>query len=149
MSSKDILTQGEAERSLNMLKKSLTKTIDFPSAGSSQEFKVVGDTKNDLFVINIYRGRIKKAKYNFGARIQKDNTILLELHIGATNIHINPDGEKIEGSHWHIYKEGYGRRFAFIAEDLNDANFVENTIKFFDKFNLIEKPDVNYQLELI
>lgn len=146
---KAILSQKEAERLLNMLKKTLVDSINFPEKGKSIEFEVLGDTKGDRFIIKIFRGKIKHNKYNFGARIQCDNTILLELHVGSTNVHTNPDGQKIIGTHWHIYKEGYDRKYAYNATDIDDNMFVDNTIKFFDKFNLIEKPIVNYQMELI
>ena len=73
---------------------------------------------------------------------------MLELHIGPGNRHINPDGEIIEGSHWHIYSEQYGTSQAFPAEDMNSERFVENTISFLDRFNVIEKPEIYYQSEL-
>ncbi len=39
------LTQEEADRLLNMLKKSLLNTINFPEKGNDIEFDLVGDTK--------------------------------------------------------------------------------------------------------
>ena len=97
------ISQKEADRLLNMLKHSLVSEINFPSKGDSTEFHVVGDQKKDLFAINIFRGKINSLKYNMGARIIKNGILLLELHINPSNIHINPDGEKITGSHWHLY----------------------------------------------
>lgn len=75
--------------------------------------------------------------------------MLLELHINPSNIHTNPDGEKITGSHWHIYSEEYGRLWAFVAEDIESENFVDNAIIFLEKFNVIERPTINFQLELM
>lgn len=75
--------------------------------------------------------------------------MLLELHINPGKVHINPDGEKIIGSHWHIYTEEFGRKQAFPAEDLQSDLFVKNTLLFMEKFNIIEKPTVNFQLELL
>ena len=142
------LTQDEAERLLSMLKHSLIKEINFPQCGTSIEFDVEGETKQDIFCVNIFRGKINGKKYNISARIKKNGILLLELHINPTNVHINPDGEKLIGSHWHSYDEKYGRKIAFPAYDIKDTDFVENTIKFFDEFNIIEKPKVIYQLEL-
>ena len=84
-----------------------------------------------------------------GARIMKNGILLLELHMNPSNIHTNPDGEKITGSHWHIYSEEAGLLWAFPAEDLNSEQFVENTIIFLDKFNVIEKPEIRFQYELL
>ena len=93
--------------------------------------------------------KINCLKYNIGARIVKNSILLLELHINPSNVHPNPDGEKVTGSHWHIYSEEYGRRWAFPAENIDSAEFIENTILFLKKFNVIESPTVNFQMELI
>ena len=143
------ITQEEAERLLNMVKKTLSSSINFPGMGEEIEFELSGNTKKDLFITKIYRGRINHKKYEIGARIKKNNILLLELHISPGKVHPNPDGTKIVGSHWHIYTEEYGRRFAYPAEDLESENFIENTILFLNKFNVIEKPTINYQLELL
>lgn len=149
MSEKGKLTQEEAERLLHMLKKSIVQSIEFPSKGQKIEFDLKGDTKKDLFTTKIYRGRIDRNKYEINARIKKNNILLLELHVSSSKVHQNPDGKKIIGSHWHIYTEEHGRSFAYPAENLQSDKFVENTILFLDKFNVIEKPAINYQLELL
>lgn len=143
------LTNEEARRLLDMIKRSLVMRIQFPARGTEKEFSVMGDTKDDIFAIKIYRGKVNPIKYNFGARIKKNGILLLELHISASNKHSNPDGEKICGSHWHIYSEEYGRAYAFPAEDIQADAFVDNTIAFLTKFNVVKKPDITYQLELL
>lgn len=143
------ITQEEAERLLNMMKKTLSENIDFPEKGEQIEFELSGDTKKDIFITKIYRGRINRKKYEIGARVKNNNILLLELHISPGKVHPNPDGTKIIGSHWHIYTEEFERRFAYPAENLESDKFVENTILFLDKFNVIEKPTINYQLELL
>lgn len=143
------LTQEEAEHLLNMLKKSLIEEITFPEKGHDVEFEVVGSEKKDLFATRIYRGRINPTKYEIGARIKKDGIMLLELHVNPGKVHVNPDGVKIMGSHWHIYSEKYGRKQAFPADDIYSEHFVDNTLLFMEKFNIIEKPSINFQLELV
>lgn len=143
------LTQEEAELLLEMIKCSLATEINFPSKGETEEFDVIGKTKTDIFVINIFRGKINRLKYDLGARIKKNGISLMELHINPSNVHTNPNGEKLLGSHWHVYTEEHGRRLAFAAEDIEDENFVENTIDFLRKFSIIEQPEINYQLELL
>lgn len=143
------LTDAEARRLLEMAKRSLIAEMNFPTRGSAKEFDVIGDTKNDIFSINIYRGKIQPRKYNIGARIKKNGIMLLELHINPTNVHYNPNGEKISSSHWHIYTEEYGRTYAFPADDINDDDFVENTIAFLTRFNVVEQPNISYQLEML
>lgn len=143
------LTNAEARRLLDMTKRSLIAELGFPVRGDEKEFDVIGDTKKDVFSVKIYRGRIQPFKYNIGARIKKNGTMLLELHMNPSNVHYNPDGEKICGSHWHIYTEEYGRTYAFPADDLQGDAFVDNTISFLTKFNVVEQPNITYQLELL
>lgn len=143
------LTNTEAERLITMIKHSLVTDIQFPARSKEEEFHVLGETKKDLFTIGIYRGKINPLKYNIHARIKLNNILLMELHIGKNLVHPNPNGEKIKGNHWHIYTEEYGRRFAFPAENIEDDAFVENTIAFMTKFNIIEQPKITYQLELL
>ena len=143
------MTTAEATRLIEMAKRALIEEIDFPSRGTSKTFDVVGDTKSDLFTVNIFRGRIPHAKCNFGARIKKNNIMLLELHISPTQVHVNPNGEKIVGSHWHIYSEEYGRSQAFPVENIKEDSFVDNTLNFLRRFNVVEPPNVNFQLEII
>lgn len=149
MSNRRTLSQEEADRLLNMIKHSLEKQITFPSRGDSIEFDLVGDSDRDLFTARIFHGKINPKKYNLGARIKKDGIVLLELHINPSNKHYNPDGQIITGSHWHIYTEKYGRSYAFPAEDIHSEYFVENTILFLQKFNVIETPEILYQRELM
>ena len=143
------LSQKEAEELLCMLKKSLVSEFSFPSKGSSSEFDVIGIPKREQFAIRIYRGEIDRLKYEIGARIKRDGILLLELHINPSRPHRNPDGEILTCSHWHIYSEEYGRRYAFPACDINSEDFIENTLAFLEKFNVVEKPTINMQLELI
>ena len=52
------ITQVEADRLLKMLKRTLISEISFPAKGESVEFNVAGDSKQDIFAINIFRGKI-------------------------------------------------------------------------------------------
>lgn len=136
------LTQEEAEYLLNMLKKSLEAVVKFPNLGNKAKFNVEGFESSELFKIQIYRGSKNPKKYNIGALILRYNVPLLELHINPTNVHQNPDGSKIVGSHWHVYSEKYGRGEAVPAEDIDSEAFVENTLAFLEKFNVVEKPEI-------
>ena len=147
--SRDKIKQDEIERLLEALKKTLVDSISFPEKGKSEEFEVKAVSTNEVFTIRIYRGKVNREKYNLGAIIQKHGLPILELHIGPGNRHTNPDGTIIEGSHWHIYSEQYGRTQAFPADDIESDRFVDNTIAFLEKFNVIEKPEVYFQLETL
>ena len=143
-----VLTQAEADALIRMLKESLVESINFPGKGEKKNFVVQGDSTKDQFDIQLYRGKIAANKMNYGAIVSINKEILLELHVGETLKHLNPDGTWIYGSHWHIYKQKYGRNFAIPATDVNSSEFENNTIKFFKEFNIISPPTVVYQQEL-
>ena len=143
------LKQEEIEYLLSVLKTTLVDSVKFPTKGKSEQFEVKSTINNELFSIRIYRGNVNRTKYNLGAIIERNSIPLLELHIGSRNRHVNPDGVVIEGSHWHIYSEEHGRTQAFPAENIDSEEFVENTIVFLDKFNVIVKPEITVQLELV
>ncbi len=142
------LTDAEARRLLEMTKQALIAELQIPAKGKTNEFDVIGDTKKDVFSVNVFRGSIQPRKYNIGARIKKNGRMLLELHINPTNVHPNPDGTVIRGSHWHIYTEEHGMRMAFPADDIQSDDFVENTIVFLNRFNVIKQPEFIFQEEL-
>lgn len=142
------LKQADAERLLSMIKKTLSEEVNFPKLGAKEKFNVQGETKHDIFEIYLSRDKINRRKCEFCARIDLNDCPLIELHISPSNVHINPDGEKIIGSHWHIYSEEYGRLYAFSASEIEDGMFVESTLEFLRRFNVVEKPRILFQIEL-
>ena len=58
------LTNDEAKKLLEMIKRSLVAEVKFPERGGKIKFDVIGDTKKDTFTINIYRGKINPYKYD-------------------------------------------------------------------------------------
>lgn len=69
---------------------------------------------------------------------------LLRLCVNGST-HTNPDGERISGTHWHIYKEGEDDWNAQTA-DIESPDFVNDTIRLLDRFNVIRRPDFQEKL---
>lgn len=143
------ISQKEAERLLNMLKRTLVREVSFPQKRKNEEFRVIGDTKKDEFTVNIFRGSIRRDKYNLNARVTKNGRVLLQLHINPSNVHYNPNGEKITGSHWHIYTEEHELGMAIPAENIESERFIETTMLFLEEFNVVEKPNIIEQIEFV
>lgn len=140
------LTDQEARDLIAMLKNSMSKAITFPAGGKKKEFEVIGEKKRDVFVISVFRGTINVHKCNIGGRT-KSGVMLMELHIGDTLKHKNPDNEVLTGTHLHLYTQEHGRDYA-IKFNPQDESLVENCIEFMDRFNIINKPRILYQTEL-
>ena len=137
--------RAEIERLLNLLKRALVDSITLPEKRERIDFDVEAKTGKEKFKISIYRGNVNREKYDYNALVLADNIPLLQLHINPSNKHINPDGKEIIGNHWHIYDEEYGRKVAFEASDINADDFIEVTLRFLDKFNVLEKPQIFQQ----
>jgi len=141
------LTQKEADSLIAMLKKTVEKEIAFPHNKGRVEFDVVGDRREDVFVINISRKGINDAGASYQGRMRTRGVNLLRLDINPTSIHMNPDGEKITETHLHIYSEQHEMAFA-IPFDIENKDLYQLCYNFFEKFNIIEPPNITQQLRI-
>ena len=139
------LTQIEADMLISMLKESLEKNIEIPiNKANRTEFEVVEVAdKKEKFIINIARKGINNQAMTYQARHPRTGEILLRLDINPSTFHRNPDGEKIEGNHLHVFTEGFGEKYA-IPFEVKSNNFHDLCMEFFERFNLIDKPNVRY-----
>jgi len=130
-----------------MLKKKIEEqTLSFPQAKGKLSFDVLGERRTDEFVINIDRKGINAHGCTYQGRIKSNNIILLRLDINPTSVHKNPsDGSKIIGSHLHIYDEQMELREA-IPFDVENKGLFELCYSFFEKFNIIEPPEIQSAL---
>lgn len=107
-----MLPQSEADRLL-ALPKRLTECpkIDFPSSGSFLELDAESVDGNEKFIVDINRrGRIKLTKCTYQERF-KVVEVLVRLDIDGPP-HTNPDGVEMPCPHLHVYREGYGTKWA-------------------------------------
>ena len=92
--------------------------------------------------MDISRSRVDISKTTYQNRARK-TIILLRLDIGSAP-HKNPDGEEISSPHIHIYKEGYGDKFAYPlpAEFISCKNAFDYLEVFMDYCNIVSKPNI-------
>jgi hypothetical protein len=143
------LTKAEAETLIEMLKRFVQQhCLGFPSKKGKLEFDVIGERKTDEFVVNIDRKGINADSCTYQGRIKSNNIVLLRLDINPTSIHINPSNhEKLVGSHLHIYSDEFEMSEA-IPFDIEDKDLYELCFTFFEKFHIIEPPEILYQITL-
>lgn len=72
--------------------------------------KIQSTSTKDTFSLDFYRGTFRLEKYTYNHRF-KQTTVLMRFD--SYGEHTNPDGERINGHHVHIYKEGFGDKFAY------------------------------------
>ncbi len=74
-------------------------------------------------MLDISRARINLKRQKYQARV-REAIILARLDLSGR--HRNPNGEEAGTPHLHLYREGYGDKWAFpvpdnIFQDINDA----------------------------
>ena len=97
--------------------------------------------------MDLYRGRINLAKNTFQNRARR-SVILARLDVAGPP-HRNPDGQEIPAPHLHIYKEGYGDKWAVPAplDRFADLSNTEQTLRDFMQFiNVTDPPNIRREL---
>lgn len=137
------LTQSEANLLIAETKHAVEKVVNMPAQGvHNAEFHV--KSQENSFTIALYRGSINANKHTLSARtlsarISVSGIPLIRLCVNGST-HTNPDGTRVGGTHWHIYREGFDDFFA-VAANIDSPDFVRDTILLLDKFNVIQKPE--------
>lgn len=132
------LTQTEADLLIAETKRAVEKVVNMPAQGvHNAEFHV--KSQEHSFTIALYRGRINANKHTLSARISVSGIPLIRLCVNGST-HTNPDGTRVGGTHWHIYREGFDDSFADAA-NINSPDFVHDTILLLNKFHVIQKPE--------
>ena len=105
------LTQDEADY-LMRLEKKFTSDIPLVLGAGPLGFTrtLISSDGREQFGLGVYRGSLS-LKYTFQERARAIIP-LVRVDVGETLRHTNPDSTLIEGSHIHIYREGYDVKFA-------------------------------------
>lgn len=123
-----------------------TKKYSFPQLGGKISIPLFSENKQEEFLLDISRSRIEVSKTTYQNRARK-TIILLRLDIGSAP-HRNPDGQEISSPHLHIYKEGYGDKFAYpLPKEFNlCSDSIDYLNTFMDYCNIVLKPNIDIGL---
>ncbi|MGC2518283.1 MAG: hypothetical protein WA373_04155 [Burkholderiales bacterium] len=134
------LTQSEADALIAMEKHRANEDrYSYPLAGSVI-IPVESPDKREQFLLDIHRARIDllKGKYQNRAR---QVIVLVRLDFGSAP-HRNPDDEEIGSPHFHVYREGYGDKWAVPVpiEQFPRMTDLWGTLEDFMRFCHITRP---------
>ncbi len=123
-----------------------TTKYNFAQLSESVNFDLSDRISEEKYVLDINRRRIELTKNTFQNRVRRD-IILVRLDTqDDIRHHKNPDGEKIYGSHIHIYSERYNDKQAYpltkIGIDDGD-NYFEMLLKFLNFCNIRDLNIIN------
>jgi hypothetical protein len=81
--------------------------------------QIKSPTIKEIFQLDFYRGSFELTKYTINKR-HRQTIIMLRYDNGGR--HTNPDGVILEGSHVHLYREGYNDKFAYPISEIGITN---------------------------
>jgi MoaA/NifB/PqqE/SkfB family radical SAM enzyme len=142
------LSQSEADLLVAMPKKASTSTVYlFPQAGGKLIVELQSTDDTEQFILDINRSRIKIGGVTYQNRA-REIVILRRLDIEGPP-HRNPDGEVIPCPHLHMYREGFGAKWAYpVPEDTftNLADRARVLEDFLTAINTVEPPQIQMGL---
>lgn len=114
-----MLTQSEADALIAMEKRLVAAVQTVAVApGGDESYELAGAEAEERFQLDLYRGRRRTAKLMFQTRARKV-VVLLRLDLNGSP-HTNPDGERLDGTHLHVFREDCDDKWAL---PLSDAEF--------------------------
>jgi len=136
------LTQAEADALIAMAKHCVDgKVWDYPGLGGQVSVPLFSADRGERFVLDMRRGRIDLARGTHQNRARQV-IVLVRLDFGGAP-HRNPDDEEIGSPHLHVYREGFGDKWAVPVPDQHFTN-LNDTWQTLDDFmrycNIIEPP---------
>lgn len=142
------LSQNDADRLRALPKRRMdNKVYQFPAMGEKIEIPLVSMDQTEEFQLNINRSSIKLLKVTYQTRTQR-TYILARLDLDGPP-HRNPDGVIVECPHLHVYREGFGDKWAVPVEAsrFSDTTNIHRTYEDFLAFcNISDPPNMQFGL---
>ena len=138
------LTQSEADQ-LRAMEKSRVDDQEwhYPGMGGGISIPLVSTDGREHFFLDIRRGRANLAKGSYQNRGRR-TIILVRLCFGGMP-HQNPDYAYVGSPHIHLYRVGYGDKWAYplSLDDFSDVSDQWQTFQDFLTFcNIVEPPHI-------
>lgn len=137
------LSQAEADALLGMEKFRVDNTVHaFPDLGGRIQVSLRSQNQRESFSLDISRRNIAlTTKYQIRGR---QSVVLARLDFNSP--HRNPDGTEIDIPHLHIYREGFGDKWAYQVP----ANMLKNPsdawqvlLDFMSYCRVVELPNIS------
>lgn len=144
-----MLTQVEAERLIGLSKKlEQPKPINVVSPGEKLSLSACSLDRREQFLMDMNRGRINLSKCSWQERYRQSE-VLIRLDVEGPP-HRNPDDEVIATPHLHIYREGFGTKWAMELPDgiFGDLTDLARTLHDFLSYcNVVNIPTIQGSLQ--
>lgn len=115
-----MLTQADADNLIAMQKTFEDRSPISMHPGADYSRVLIGADLHERFLMDVWRGTVRISKARLQTRARKV-VVLVRVDVNGAP-HTNPDGTILNGTHIHIYREGYEARWAY---PLNRSSFVD------------------------
>ncbi len=136
------LTQAEANDLIVLEKQRVDETRwNYPDLGGKITVPLISTDGREEFHLDLHRARINLTKGTYQNR-SRQVVVLVRLDFGGAP-HRNPDGEEIGSPHLHLYREGFGDKWAFPvpSDRFSDMGNSWQMLQDFMQFcNIVEPP---------
>ena len=143
-----LLSQTEADALIAMQKRATnTSTQLFPGPGGKLVIELESLDRSEDFFVDVSRGRIDLKKITYQNRA-REIIVLMRLDLNGPP-HRNPDGQTIPCPHLHLYREGFGDKWAFPVPQhrFGHLNNLATTLTdFLNECNVVEHPTIQVGL---
>lgn len=138
------LTQLEADALIAMEKHRMDdKEWKFPGPGQRLAIPLISPDKRENFMLDITRSQLKLTKATYQNRARQV-VILMRLDLDGPP-HRNPDEQEVPCPHLHVYREGYGDKWAIaapLARYPNTQDLFSTFEAFMQHCNITQTPTV-------
>lgn len=139
----DDLTQNEADALLTLEKhRANADSVPLPLPGKKSSVELLSADKRERFNLDMNRSSVSLSKLTLQTR-GRVVVVLARLDIDGAP-HRNPNDEEIPCPHLHLYREGYGDKWAFPvpAEHFSNLSDRWQTLQEFMTFcRVVEPPE--------
>lgn len=114
-----------------------------PGPGDRLSLPLLSSDGRESFLLDIRRGRMDLRKGTYQNRARQV-VVLVRLDFGGAP-HRNPDGEEVPSPHLHIYREGYGDKWAFEvpSDQFTEIQNLWQTLQDFMRYcNIVDPPNI-------
>lgn len=125
-----MLTQTEADALMAMQKRFEDQSAISMPPGADYSRVLIGADLHERFLMDIWRGTVRISKARLQTRARKV-IVLARVDVNGAP-HTNPDRTILNGSHIHLYREGYDAKWAYPLDSRSFSNPTDNAQLFND-----------------
>ena len=138
------IPQAEADALIAMEKQCIDdREWLFSAPGEKLAIPLTSVDKREQFILDVCRAQIKLTKATYQNRARQA-VILMRLDLDGPP-HRNPDGVEIQCPHLHVYREGYGDKWATPAPSArysNTLDLISTLDAFMEHCNITNPPTI-------